>query len=290
MSNIFFISDLKASYPEIKSLALGKFDGMHLAHFELFKKLKQPSGILMLDFKVQNYLCSFQQRANFVESRVFVLDLDRVKNWSGAEFVLFLKKAFPSLEKIVVGYDFYFGKNRSCDSDDLILISRDFDIKVEVMSEVKIQGVSVHTQAIKKALLEADLDLSLKLLGRYYAVYGRRVAGQGLGHRELFATINLSCGDYFLPKNGVYATRFEGIQSVSFIGNRSTDGKFSVEVHLLDTTLSREILDRGDLKLEFISYIRENQTFSHLEKLKQQITRDISKAREIFKNLSHYDS
>lgn len=279
------MQDLRGIYdPRIKSLALGKFDAMHIAHFELFRHLQAPSAIVMIDQYDKNILCNSQETLiehDFKDTKIFRLDLQLIKEMNGEEFVEWLKKSFCGLEKIVVGYDFAFGIHRSCNSDDLKRICARFNISAMIVPEVKFYGLSVHSGLIKKALERGYLHVTEKLLGRRYSVRGHKIKGQGIGSREIFATINLDCNPYFLPKNGVYAVLLNGFLGAGFIGVRSTDQHFSFEVHLLDLPDSWKMLD-GVMEIEFLAFIRNNRHFPSTDLLKEQISRDIKEIRERF--------
>jgi riboflavin kinase/FMN adenylyltransferase len=129
-----------------------------------------------------------------------------------------------------------------------------------------------------------DLKSVKTLLGREYAISAKVVKGQGIGKKELFATLNLDIGEFFLPANGVYASYSKiedtSYKSVTFIGNRvSTDGSFSVETHILNQQLDEDI---SSVEVTFVEFIRDNQKFESLSDLKVQIQKDIDKVNSIF--------
>lgn len=278
MKNIFSIYDA-----EIREIAIGKFDGVHLAHQELLKRLGNNGGVLIILQDDEEFLSDLKLREQLLEKKVFLISLDAIKNWSGERFVEFLKQAFINLKKIVIGYDFCFGKGRKYQAGNLQKL---FCNTVEIVEEFKINGISVHTQNIKEALKNAQIRQANMLLGRKYQIKGKIIKGQGIGNKFLYPTINLENLGYFLPKNGVYATLFgrNKIPSATFIGVRSTDFNFSIEVHLLG-----EFYDVGNediCDLFFVDFIRENQKFEDLKLLKKQIALDIKQIQEsIDKNL-----
>ena len=281
MKNISCIYDT-----EIEELAIGKFDGVHVAHQMLLENLGARGGVLMVLVEGEEFLSDMRLREELIARAIFPLGLEEIRGFSGEEFLAFLSHAFPKLKKLVVGYDFCFGRARSCGVEEL---KAGFSGEVVVVGEVCCGGLSVHTQTIKLALKEGRVGEANLLLGRFYQIRGRVVAGQGLGKRELYPTINLENQGFLLPKDGVYATLFgkERCESVSFLGVRSTDGKFSIEVHVLEGD-SREgilALEQGELvDLFFIERLRDNARFSDLALLKEQIARDRAQARSILQN------
>lgn len=273
MKNIFSIYDAG-----IEEIAIGKFDGVHLAHQELLKRLGSNSGVFIIFQNNEKFLSDLKLREQLLQKKVFLISLDSIKNWSGEKFVEFLKQAFINLKKIIIGYDFCFGKCRECQASDLKKL---FFGAVEIVEEFKINGISVHTHNIKEALKNAQIRQANMLLGREYQIKGKVIKGQGIGKKFLYPTINLENLGYFLPKNGVYATLFskDKIPSATFVGIRSTDSNFSMEVHLLREF--HEMRDGDICDLFFVDFIRENQKFENLHLLKEQIALDIKQIQEI---------
>jgi len=178
-----------------------------------------------------------------------------------------------------VGYDFKFGKNRQ---GSLKKLKKEFDLKV--VDEVKIGTISVHSQVIRELLKDAKIKEANKLLGRIYSITSKTKKGQGLGKKELVATINLADCDFLLPKDGVYATKTvienKEFLSATFIGKRdSTDGEFAIETHLIDTKIN--FLPK-EVEIKFYDFVRDNKKFDTLSELKKQIKSDITKIKEIF--------
>ncbi|NLK66255.1 MAG: bifunctional riboflavin kinase/FAD synthetase [Campylobacteraceae bacterium] len=264
----------------VKSLAIGHFDGLHLGHRELFKKLGENGGVLIIENDNPKLT---PKREEFITLPIFYKHIDEVRKLSGEEFVLSLMSEFEELELIVVGYDFKFGYKKSSSADDL---KRFFKGRVEVVDEVFYNDISVHTTKIRELLKNGEAKKASILLGRNYAIKGRVVSGQGIGKKELFATLNLEAKNYFLPKEGVYATlayvKNKVYKSVTFVGHRvSTDSKFSIETHILEE-FSEEA---SELTVEFIEFIRDNAKFDDLAKLRAQILDDIKKASEILNQI-----
>ncbi len=260
----------------IKSIAIGSFDGIHIAHQRLIEKAEA----LVVIERNGGYLTPGYKRANFTQKVCCFYHFDVIKGLSPEQFVQSLESDFPRLEKIVVGYDFGFGKNKAGNAQTLQTL---FGGSVEVVEEVKLDGISVHSRTIKAYLREGDVAMANRLLGREYLVEGEVIRGQGLGKKELVPTLNLIIADYQLPHEGVYATRTQlnghWYASVSFVGHRvTTDGSFAVETHILDEDIG-EVW--GGVALVFVDFIRKNQKFESLSELKVQIEDDIERAKEI---------
>jgi len=259
----------------IKSIAIGSFDGLHIAHKTLINKV---DAIVIIE-RNGGYLTPGYKRSFHTDKLCCFYHFDKVKSLSPEAFVNKLKDDFPSLEKIVVGYDFHFGKGKAGNADMLQSLC---DREVLVVDEVSIEGIPVHSRTIKAYLREGKVEMANKLLGRRYTVDGEVIAGQGLGKKELVPTLNLNVDHYQLPLEGVYATRTkigdEWLSSVSFLGHRvTTDGSFAVETHILDKDIG---IVNGKVWLEFISFIRENKKFNGLDDLRTQIEEDIVEAKK----------
>lgn len=264
---------------KIKSLAIGHFDGIHLGHKALFSHC-YDGGVLVIE---NDGLKLTPKREYFINLPIFYKKIDDIKDLSPEEFIKLLKNEFVNLKKIVVGYDFKFGKNRSADA---IFLKNIFDGEVVIVNEKKINNISVHSEKIREFLKKANIKMANLLLDRVYEIKGNLIKGQGLGKKELFSTLNLDVNNYFLPKNGVYATftnlNNKDFKSVTFIGNRlSTDDKFSVETHIIEPFSEDKI--NSKITIKFKNFIRDNKKFENLNELKFQISKDILKAQDILK-------
>jgi len=260
----------------IKSIAIGSFDGMHIAH----KTLAGKVDALVIIERNGGYLTPGYKRANFTSKVCCFYHFDVIKDLTPEAFIDKLQTDFPSLETIVVGYDFAFGKDKAGTAKTL---ERLFDGKVEIVQEVSVEGVAVHSRTIKAYLREGNIAMANKLLGRTYSIDGMVVSGQGLGKKELVPTLNLNVKEYQLPLEGVYATRTKikgaWLDSVSFLGHRvTTDDSFAVETHILAADIGEV---EGKVEMMFIDFLRSNKKFESLEALKEQIGQDIAKAKEV---------
>lgn len=262
----------------IHSICIGKFDGVHLAHQLIFSKLHKADSLILVVSRIGERESLTPNPQHFTSTPIYYLELERVKDMGDEEFADFLLQHLPNLKTIIVGYDFLFGKNRSYSPRDLQKF-----FEVIIVPEVCLEGEAIHTQSIIEYLKNGEIERANAMLGRAYEISGEVISGQGLGSKELVATLNLSSKGYVLPQSGVYATicEIDGVRykSVSFLGHRlSTDGRFAIESHLLDTHLS---FSPKNLTIFFYQKIRDNRKFNSLLELKNQITQDISIAQEI---------
>ncbi len=256
----------------IKSIAIGSFDGMHIAHQALIERVET---VVVIE-RNSGYLTPGYKRTKFTGKPCAFYHFDKIRHFTPEAFVAKLKEDFPKLGKIVVGYDFAFGKNKEGNAAHL---ERLFDGEVEIVGEITVRGISVHSRTIRAFLKKGDMANANLLLGRAYQVEGEVIRGQGLGSTQLVPTLNLKVLHYQLPKEGVYRTEtcVEGVwlPSVSFLGHRlSTDGSYAVETHIVGREV--DVSPGSEAILRFEAFIRPNRKFETLDALKAQIEADIA--------------
>ena len=264
----------------ITSIAIGGFDGMHKAHQGLFKHLDKNGAIVVIETGYAS-LSPSTHRQEYTKYPIFYYLLKDIKNYSAKKFIELLQFQYPKLNKIVVGYDFHFGKEAKYSSDDLKKL---FNKKVIVVNEITHKGIAVHSRTIRKLLKDGDISLANELLTRAYKIKGTIIKGQGLGKKEFVPTINLDVDKFLLPKEAIYATKtiIDDIsyKSISFIGHRvTTDGKFAIETHILDKIITT---NKQNISIEFYSKVRDNKKFDRFEDLKTQILKDIKDTKRYF--------
>ncbi|MDY0051284.1 MAG: bifunctional riboflavin kinase/FAD synthetase [Aliarcobacter sp.] len=265
----------------ITSIAIGGFDGMHSAHQKLFKNLDKNGAILSIESGYAN-LTPKRYRQEYSIYPIYYYVLENIRHLEGDEFIKLIKEEFPNLKKIVVGFDFCFGKNRKYCIEKLKDL---FNGEVLVIDEIKIDDVPVHSRIIRQYLKDGNIKMANKLLGKEYKIYGHQIKGQGLGTKSFVPTINLKVDEFLLPQEGVYITKTildnKEYKSITFLGHRvTTDGSYAVETHILDENITN---DNYTTQVKFYEKIRDNKKFDSFEDLKKQIFDDIKFTRKYFK-------
>jgi len=260
----------------IQTLTIGSFDGLHLAHQKL---ISQAEMVVAIE-RNSGYLTAGYKRSLYTDKPITFYHFEKIRTLDPVQFVARLKEDFPSLKKIIIGYDFHFGRDKH---GDAALLQTLFEGEVVIVEEITWEDIPIHSKTIKALLREGDIKTVNALLGRAYRIDGRIIPGQGIGAKSLVPTLNIHTEQYQLPLEGVYVTqtRVHGIwlPSVSFIGHRiSTDGSFAVETHIIGKDIG---VLKGDLWIEFVAWLRPNQKFDGLPSLKKQIKEDIQSAREM---------
>ena len=274
---------MKKSKKDITSIAIGGFDGMHIAHQSLFTNLSKNGAVVVIESGYAN-MTPENTREEYSKFPIFYYELNSIKHLEGKEFIDQLKIEFPNLKKIVVGFDFCFGKNRTYCVDKLKSI---FDGDVVVINEISVNDIPVHSRVIREYIKTGDFKTVNTLLGRKYKITGLQIRGQGLGKKEFVPTINLNVTKYILPKEGVYITKTivdgKSHPSITFIGHRTTtDGSFAIETHIINNDIQ---VHEKDVSIKFYEKTRDNKKFDSFEKLKEQILNDINDCKNYF-NLS----
>lgn len=182
------------------------------------------------------------------------------------------------------GYNFRFGHKASGSVDMLREFGGEMGFEVKVYTEMKLRGETVSSSHIRKLLQEGRVSRARHLLARPFNILSTPGRGRGYGSRYTVPTINLSRYEELVPRDGVYITRTrvgrECFDSVTNVGNRPTFGadSFAIETHLLNFH-PIELNAETEVELFFLERLRDEIKFPSVEALKEQIGRDVKKAR-----------
>lgn len=285
-------------------LTIGNYDGIHTGHQEIIRRVvmkareiggtpvlmtfhPHPLSVLKPDSYIR-LITPLHLKKKLVESFgidvMLLLPFDAQFQELSPEF--FVKRLlFESLgiKWIFVGYDFKFGKNGKGNVDTLKELSKTYDFGCDVVEAIRISGERVGSNAIRKLIMEGDVEKAGTFLGRPHMIEGTVVKGENRGKTLGFPTINLDTFFELVPKNGVYVTEVElkgkRKPAVTNIGYNPTFGgkKFVMETHILDFSGN---LYGKEVMIYFHKRVRQEMKFSGIEELKQQIAKDIAIARE----------
>ena len=291
--------------PAKTEMALGFFDGVHIGHRDIIKgvvKSAKENGRIPAVFTFSagagslksgaKRIYSDENKLSIFESLgmelVVVADFDTIKGISPEEFatrvlVFDLKCAVAHF-----GFDFRFGKGAAGDADMLTELMSKNGARAVVYEERKRNGVKLSSTAVREALSEGRPEDAAEMLGEPFFVCGKVERGLGKGRTWGIPTVNLPLPRDCALKGGVYLTR---VGSEDFLGYAITNVGVCPTVETRETHLEGYILDfDGDLyekqvKLSFISYLREERLFESTDDLASQIRKDEAKAREIIKSI-----
>ena len=287
-------------------VTIGNFDGVHKGHQALISRVREkaaelglPSVVMTFDphplrvfSKAKNppFITLLEQKLELIEGLgidyVFCVEFTRdLAALAPEEFVRRYLVEALSVRRLVIGYDYAFGKGRVGGYELLRDQGAMHGFDVEQLAPVILGDDIVSSTRIRKLVEAGNVWEARPLLGRCYRVAGEVVHGQNRGGRLLgFPTANLQLTDELFPKPGVYAVwaQVEGdvFPAVANIGFNPTFGNdvLSVEVHLLE--YSGDLYERP-LRVHFVQRLRDEKKFSGLDELKEQIAKDIALGRMI---------
>jgi riboflavin kinase / FMN adenylyltransferase len=301
-----------AGPPTIERLiAIGNFDGVHIGHAHLLSRVLEtarrrqiapsvltfePHPAHVLGREAPRTLTRLSRKLELLaevssELEVIVEPFDLALAQSSPQKFAELLAREHSARLVVVGENFRFGRDRAGNLDTLKRLGSELGFDVEATELLTVDAEPVSSSRIRKAIADGALPLATRLLGRPHRLSGVVRSGDGRGRTIGFPTANLAEVTEMLPPLGVYAVRAllqsdspaEAHDAVLNVGVRPTfgAGAVSVEAHLLDY---QGDLVGSTLALELVARLREEQRFSGVEALKQQIAIDVAAARQ---HLSH---
>ncbi|HHW27983.1 MAG TPA: bifunctional riboflavin kinase/FAD synthetase [Syntrophomonadaceae bacterium] len=288
-------------------IALGNFDGVHLGHRKLLKKmvsyakkiggipsvlLFQPHPQQVLDPANAPKLIMSNERKikvmNDLGVELFYLipfDLDFASQ-EPEEFVeeVLIKKL--NVNGVFVGYNYQFGKFGAGKPEYLKKIAGEKGIYVEVIPPVVMHGVPISSTLIRSALKNGDIVRAKELLGYWPVLQGEVIKGDQRGRRIGFPTANLAVPeDILIPRSGVYAGEAvvdgEPYLAVLNIGRHPTFGlscQQTIEAHLLNF---HGDLYGKQLEIRLYKMLREEKKYNNADELIVQINKDIELAERI---------
>jgi riboflavin kinase/FMN adenylyltransferase len=290
------------------NITIGNFDGVHLGHQDFLNEIKNKSKDENTKFIVITFvphpgqalkglsgflINSYDDRRELLQRQGvdYLLEVDFTRDFSSLsprEFVEQYISIFPKIKCVYLGHDFSFGANRSGDHLIAQKIFKEKNILLNQEDEFKLNGKTVSSSEIRKALKQGNIIVANELLGRAYYLSGRVIKGQGRGKQIGFPTANLDREkSVILPTNGVYLTKTKIHDMVYFsvtnVGGNPTfnsENEIHVESHLLN--FSRDIYGEV-VTLYFYDKIREEKKFNTVNELINQIKLDVEFAEKYFK-------
>lgn len=283
------------------SLALGFFDGVHVAHQKLIKnavdfakKNNIKSAVITLKQQpycylnhiAPKYISSREYSYNLIEhlgvDNLFELDFDEVSDMTSFEYLNnVLVKNFSPVG-IFTGFNHHFGHNREGNCEFLEKYQSEFNYHFEALPSQKMNGNLISSSAIRKFLESGQIEDANLMLGREFCVDGTVVEGNKIGRTISFPTANINYPDNIVEvPNGVYGVNVElsdgrVLKGIANFGTKPTVNdtmQKTLETHILNG-FSEDIYGQK-IKINFSKFIRKEQKFKNIEELKEQIKNDI---------------
>ena len=307
--NIFHsINDFRSTKETI--LTLGTFDGVHIGHKKILDKVinstengeyeslvltffPHPRMVLQENSEIK-LLNTITEKIELLENmgihNLVIHPFDETFSRLTAEdFVQTVLVEKFNIQKIIIGYDHRFGRNRTANIDDLIEYGIKYGFEVEQISVKEIDDISVSSTKIRTALSEGDMAKANNYLDYNYSLSGTVFQGKQLGRTIGFPTANIKIEeDYKLvPKKGAYIVTstidnnvLKGIMNIGL--NPTVQGEnLSIEIHFLD--FDQDLYGKK-ITVTLLKYLRPEQKFDSLNELTTQLERDQATAIEYFNN------
>lgn len=289
-------------------VTIGNFDGVHLGHIPILKKIIEeahgenrkalvitfdphPKKVLHPDIKPFYLITTLEEKIQLLEEvgidgvilLPFSLEFSKI---SAEAFVNQILWYTLHIRKIFVGHDYSFGKNKVGNVTFLANKGKKFGFGVEVFSAVKFGDETISSTRLRYAILNGNVKMAMRLLGRPYIIRGTVIPGKSRGTALGIPTANIKPEKELIPAEGVYAVivqlednRYRGVLNIGFNPTFS-DNERSIEVYILD--FSENIYGKS-VKVFFIDRIRDEVKFDTPEQLVGQIKQDVEQALVILK-------
>lgn len=286
------------------AVAIGVFDGVHLGHRAVLTRLVErarASGLVAvaltfdphpLEFlapdRAPDVLTTVGDRAELMGECgievVGVLPFLQIRDLAPVTFAVEVLANRLRAAVVAVGEDFRFGRGRVGDVDLLRRLGRERGFEVEGVDLIgEWEGRKVSSSLVRQLVTAGDVETAAELLGRHHGLVGTVIHGDARGRLIGFPTANIHIPERMaVPGNGVYAGRAEvdgsTWEAVINVGVRPTfaGADRTVEAHLLD--FDRELYGR-QLRVSFVTKLRDEQRFESVDALVAQIGRDVEAGR-----------
>ena len=282
-------------------VTIGTFDGVHIGHQKIIARLKEvatqhggetvlitlyphPRMVLFPDDNDLQLLSTQDEKTDLlskygIDHLVVIPFSKEFARLTSLEFVRDILVDKIGVKSLVIGYDHHFGRNREGSIEQLRELAPQFHFEVEEIPAQDIDHVNVSSTKIREALLNGEVETAKQYLGHAYSLQGTVVEGNKLGRTIGYPTANIEIGDKhkLIPADGVYAVhvlagneRFGGMLNIGY--RPTVDGKKrTTEVNIFD--FERDLYGQ-QLKIEFEARLRNEQKFTGLDALKEQLAKD----------------
>ena len=285
------------------SLTIGTFDGMHLGHIYLIKKIIRhsmnnnnksvlitfnPNPYIVINNKSQNeyHIISKNEKYKILDDLGvdIVFDIKFNSSISKLSADEFLKKyiinPFNPID-IIIGYDHHFGHRRIGNGEFLAKNEKRYNYKTHVIDPFKYSNTIISSSKIRELILNGNILEANKLLGRNYKIRGKVIKGKQIGRGLTFPTANIALNSIsqILPSDGVYYIKayindleYDGMCNIGFRPTLFNQINRSIEAHIFN--YNEFDLYSQFIEIEFVDYIRSEVKFNNSDELKEQLIKD----------------
>lgn len=280
------------------AITIGKFDGVHIGHQKLLEKVlvAEKDGCTSVVFtfdrvpgkrsltSVQTFLTTESEKQQFM--REFGMDryvmfpfTEETASMEPEEFVAEILVKTMHVDKLYVGKDFRFGKDRKGDVEMLARLAKQYGFTFEAIDKETFREEVVSSTRIRDYVLAGRIEEVTEMLARSYSISGPVIHGRKLGRTIGMPTINVALPEGKIrPKSGVYCTKvrvddmfFYGITNIGTKPTVQDEMIFGAETYLFDCN---EDLYEKEVTIELLHFVREEKRFASVEELSKQLEQD----------------
>lgn len=302
-------------------IALGFFDGVHLGHAALLRRVAEAAAQLdavpaavTFDKHPEDVILGAQRvplitdpsdRADLMNRLFGIRDVIIAHfgqcmmrmNWE--EFIEDFLVAEHGAVHLVAGHDFHFGYKGEGNPDRLKEKCAQMGVGCDIIPKVEREGITVSSTYIRSLLAQGEMEQANQFLGHPHMLSGTVNHGKKLGSKLGFPTVNLTIPTgVMIPAFGVYAVKVwvlpdypdhrayhpgEGpYLAVTNVGTRPTvDDGDRVNVEGFLLDFHRDLYGRT-VRMEFYRRLRPERKFESLEALRTQVMADAQAVRAYF--------
>jgi len=286
-------------------VTIGNFDGVHLGHREIFRKLNRSareiggvSVVITFDPHPLKVMPSSRSIAliNTVDEKITLIEASGVDYLliitfdpvfaatTAADFIENILVGRIGVKHLIIGYDYAFGKGREGDVTLLRKLGSKFSFAVEELPPISDGTSNYSSSLIRKMIADGAVAEVIPYLGRNFSLAGRVVHGVDRGKSLGFPTANIATDKELLPADGVYAvkvkideTLFDAACNIGFNPTFESTTR-SIEVFIFDLD---EDLYGKEIRVYFFDRLRAEKRFASANELVAAIAADVDRCREI---------
>lgn len=291
-------------------ITIGNFDGVHLGHREIFRRVRreaaesggvsvvvtfEPHPLKVLPSgKKLRLINTYTEKELLIEASGvdYLITIPFTPEFAALSAEQFIRDVLVDkigARRVIIGYDYAFGRNREGNVELLRRIGAEMGFVVEVMEPIGIDGAIYSSSAIRRMIEAGSVREVVALLGRHFSIGGTVVHGHHRGKGLGFPTANLETDKELIPGFGVYAVKVRIDEQIydgaCNIGDNPTfgDDKRVIEVFIFD--FDGELYGR-EVRIYFVERLRGEEKFGDAALLQQAIAADVARCREILRNVA----
>ncbi len=291
-------------------VTIGNFDGVHLGHREIFRRVRKaaaeiggksvvitfvPHPLKVLPSRRHPRLITpYQEKeeliaASGIDYLVIIPFSEEFAAVAAPDFVAQVLVGRIGMKKLIIGYDYAFGRNREGNVTLLRKLATELGFEVEVLAPIGNGEIAYSSTRVREMVASGDVKGVVSLLGRHYSLAGTVIHGHHRGKSLGFPTANLATDNELIPKIGVYAVKVriddKMYNGACNIGSNPTfgDKATSIEVYIFD--FAGELYGSA-IRVYFVERIRGERKFPDAAALQKAIQLDVARCGEVLHDAS----